>query len=109
MQPDADAQENRTAELNPPVRPRAPWRVAEAEALPDFRLRVRFNDDTAGTVEMSDFINSDAAGVFAALRDETLFRRVTVFLGAVTWPGDLDLAPDAMHREIKQHGKWTIT
>ena len=108
MQSHADAQEDRAAELTPPVQPRAPWRVAEAEALPGFRLRVRFNDGTAGTVEMSDFINSDAAGVFAALRDETLFRQVTVFLGAVTWPGDLDLAPDAMHGEIKEHGKWTI-
>jgi hypothetical protein len=109
MQSHADAQQDRTAELTPAVRPRAPWRVAEAEALPGFRLRVRFNDDSAGTIEMSDFINSDAAGVFAALRDEKVFRQVTVTLGAVTWPGDLDLAPDAMHREINQHGRWIVT
>jgi hypothetical protein len=31
--------------------------------LPGFRLGVRFNDGTEGTVEMADFINSDAAGV----------------------------------------------
>ena len=109
MQSHADAQENRTAELIPPVRPRAPWRVAEVEALPGFRLRVRFNDGTAGTVEMADFINSDAAGVFATLRDEKLFREARVNLGAVTWPGDLDLAPDAMHREIKKHKNWIVT
>src|SRR5271155_2741127 len=105
MQSHADAQEDRAAELTPPVRPRAPWRVANVEALPGLRLRVRFNDGTAGTIEMADFINSDAAGVFTALRDEKLFLQVTVTLGAVTWPRELDLAPDAMHREIKQHGK----
>jgi hypothetical protein len=109
MQSHADAQEDRAAELTPPVRPRAPWRVAEVEALSGFRLRVRFNDGTAGLVEMADFINSDAAGVFAVLRDEKLFRQAKVNLGAVTWPDELDLAPDAMHREIKQHGKWIVT
>jgi hypothetical protein len=109
MQSHADAEEDRATELTPPVRPLAPWRVAEVEALPGFRLRVRFNDGTEGTVEMADFINSDAAGVFAALRDEKVFWQARVTLGAVTWPGDLDLAPDAMHREIKEHGKWTVT
>ena len=104
----ADPQENRTLELIPPVRPLAPWRVASAEALPGFRVRVSFIDGTAGIVEMADFISSDAAGVFAVLRDEELFRQVTVILGAVTWPGDLDLAPDAMHDAIKQHGKWIV-
>lgn len=108
MQPYADAQENPTPELIPPVRPRAPWRVVEAEPLPGFRLRVRFRDGSDGIVEMSDFIHSDVAGVFAALRDEELFRQATVTLGAVTWPGDLDLAPDAMHRAIQQHGKWIV-
>lgn len=108
MQPHADTQEDRTAELIPPVRPCAPWRVAEVESLPGYRLRVRFNDGTAGVVEMAKFVKSDAAGVFATLRDERLFRQVRVNLGAVTWPGDLDLAPDAMHRAIKAYGSWNI-
>ena len=56
-------------------RPRAPWRVADVEALPGLRLRVRFNDGTEGTVEMAEFLNSEAAGAFAALRDEKFFGR----------------------------------
>ena len=108
MQPDADTEENRTAELIPPVRPCAAWRVAEVEALPGFRLRVRFNDGSAGNIDMAAFIKSEAAGVFACLRDEKLFRQVGLRLGAVSWPGDLDLAPDAMHHAIKQHGTWIV-
>jgi len=108
VQPDADAQENRPAKLIPPVRPSAPWRVAGVEALPGFALRVRFNDGTVGVVEMAQFLNSEAAGVFAPLRNEGLFRQVKVHLGAVTWPGDLDLAPDAMHRALKQRGTWNL-
>jgi len=109
MQSHADAQQDSAVELTPPVHPGAPWRVADVETLPGFRLRVRFNDGTAGIVEMAEFIESDAAGVFAALRDEKLFRQARITLGAVTWPGDLDLAPDAMHRPIKEQGKWILT
>jgi hypothetical protein len=109
MQSHANAQEDNPVELTPPVRPRAPWRVAAVEALPGFRLQVRFNDGIAGIVEMAEFISSDAAGVFAALRDEEVFRQVKLNLGAVSWPGELDLAPDAMHQAIKEHGKWIIT
>ena len=70
MHSPADAQEDRTAELIPPVSPRAPWRVADVKALPGFRLRVRFNDGIEDTVEMAGFIASAEAGVFAVLRDE---------------------------------------
>ena len=108
MQPHADTKEDRTAELTPPVCPSAPWRVAEVEALSGFRLRVRFNDGVAGIVDLAAFVTSGAAGVFGKLRDEGFFRQVKVDLGAVSWPGNLDLAPDAMHHAIKEHGTWTL-
>lgn len=108
MQTAADAQEDRTAELIPPVRAHAPWRIAEVEALPEYRLRVRFNDGSIGIVDMAAFVRSASAGVFAALRDEETFRQVNVRLGAVSWPGDLDLAPDAMHSAVKTHGTWVL-
>jgi len=108
MQSDADTQEHRAAVLIPPVRAAAPWRVSEVEALPGFRLYVRFNDGIAGFVEMAAFLKSNAAGVFAALRDEGFFRQAKVRLGAVSWPGDLDLAPDAMHAGIRERGTWVL-
>jgi hypothetical protein len=42
------------------------------------------------------------------LRDENLFRQVRIELGAVAWPGNLDLAPDAMHRAVRKHGTWIV-
>jgi Protein of unknown function (DUF2442) len=108
MRSHANAEENPSPEVTPHVRPTAPWRVARVEVLSGFRLHVRFKDGTEGTVELRDFINSASAGVFAALRDENLFRQARVELGAVVWPDNLDLAPDAMHREIKEHGSWVV-
>lgn len=34
------------------------------------------------------------------LRDAAFFRQVFVDHGAVAWPGEIDLAPDAMYREV---------
>jgi hypothetical protein len=108
MREHADAEEDRPAGLMPPVQPAAPWRVAHVEVLPGLRLHVRFNDGTEGNVELSRFLNSASAGVFTALRDATLFAQARIESGAVTWPGDLDLAPDAMHRAIKARGTWIV-
>ena len=88
--------------------PRSPWRVERVEALPGYRLRVRFLDGTEGTVDMSALVRSPDAGVFAVLADPHRFAEVFVELGAVTWPGELDLAPDAMHAEIIAHGEWRL-
>lgn len=88
------------------VVPTASWRVAEVKALSGYQLQVRFLDGMEGLIDMSRLIFSDEAGVFASLRDAALFAKAYLELGAVTWPGEIDLAPDAMYREIKQHGKW---
>lgn len=77
-------------------------------ALPDDRLFVQFIDGLTGVVDLSALIASPNAGVFARLRDRALFEQVHVEIGAVVWPGELDLAPDAMHAAIKQHGEWRI-
>lgn len=87
-------------------RPGAEWRVRSAEALPDYCLRVVFNDGVAGVVRMRRLIHSAGAGIFSALSDPARFGDVRVELGAVSWPGDIDLAPDAMHAAIASSGEW---
>ena len=101
--------EHRSASLGQSIRPTADWRVAAVEALPQYRLKVRFVDGLVGLVDMKPMVFSQAAGVFEALRDEQLFKQAFVDLGAVSWPGNLDLAPDAMYDEIKAHGEWVLT
>lgn len=108
MPAEAATKGDRAASVAPPIRPTAPWRVQEVTALPDDRLFVRFIDGLTGIVDLSLLIASPEAGVFARLRDRTLFAQVHVEMGAVVWPGELDLAPDAMHAAIKAHGEWRI-
>jgi hypothetical protein len=91
------------AELDytPGVTTRAPYSVMAVEVLPGYRLKVRFRDGVEGIVDMSKKLKSDC-GVFVALRDEAVFAKPYLAYGAVTWPGELDIAPDAMDEEIRQ-------
>ena len=93
-------------DLAPRIIPCAPWRVVEVRALPDYHLFVKFVDGTTGEVDLSRILLGDKAGIFAALRDPALFAEVYVEYGAVMWPGEIDLAPDAMYDEIKKRGRW---
>jgi len=78
-----------------------PWRVVAVEALPGFQLRVRFVDGTEGTVDLTSLVHSPNAGVFAPLADTAFFAQVFVEHGAVAWPGEIDLAPDAMYAKVR--------
>lgn len=84
-----------------------PWRVTEVRVLANYIMSVRFVDGTHGEVDLSRLIQGPNAGIFAALRDPALFAQATVTDGVVTWPGQLDLAPDAMYDEIRARGRWT--
>jgi hypothetical protein len=82
--------------------------LASVLVLPDYRLQVRFHDGVEGIVDMSRRVGSPDAGVFSVLADPARFAQVGIAFGAVWWPGDLDLAPDAMHAQIKAHGQWVL-
>ena len=71
-------------------------------------MHVEFYDGTSGIVDLVRMILSPRAGVFADLADPHRFAQVGVVYGAVTWPGGLDLAPDAMYSELRAHGSWML-
>ena len=75
-------------------------RVVKVAPLPKYRLHVEFDDGVAGTIDLSGELTGE---VFEPLRDEALFRQVTVDeFGAVCWPDGPDLAPDAMYGELSR-------
>ena len=81
------------------------WDVVAVEPVSALVLAVRFKDGTEGKVR---FEASHLSGVFEALKAPEVFRQARVEGGAVTWPGEIDLAPDAMYREIKKFGEWVL-
>jgi hypothetical protein len=101
-------QDHRAAGLTPTIVCNQPDDLAEVRTLQGFRLHVRFHDGLEGVVDMSALVHSPHAGVFAELADPARFAQACVEYGAVSWPGGLDLAPDAMYAEIKKTGAWIL-
>lgn len=90
------------------VIPVAPWRLRALSVLPEWQLAVTFNDGLTGIVDIFALVHGPDAGVFEALRDPAFFATAYLDCGAVTWPNGADLAPDAMHKEIRRSGVWRI-
>lgn len=97
------AGQDRTADLSPAV---PGWVVVDVQVVDAWRLAVTFFDGTKGIVDMEPCVFGPDAGVFVALRDPALFGQAHIFMDAVTWPGEIDLAPDAMHAAICRDGIW---
>ncbi len=77
-------------------------RVISVKAQPEYTLSLVFNDGTKGTVSIADRLFGP---MFEPLRDPKLFAQVRVDeFGAVCWPNEADLAPDALYRKIVFHG-----
>ncbi len=81
------------------------WDVVDVKTIAPLALRVQFADGTVGKVR---FEPSHLTGVFEVLQDPHVFQQAHIDGGAVTWPGDVDLAPDAMYQEIKSQGEWVL-
>ena len=94
--------------ISPRVICTAPWRLSKIQTLPDYEIEVEFNDGMHGVVEMLTLIMSEQAGVFSVLKDKDVFNQAYLEYGALTWPGEIDLAPDAMHDAIKKSGRWIL-
>jgi hypothetical protein len=73
------------------------WDVIEVKPEPHYCLFVRFKDGLTGRVRLRQ---EELTGALAPLRDERLFKQVFIDYGAVAWPGEIDLAPDAMYAEV---------
>jgi hypothetical protein len=73
------------------------WDVVEVKPESDYRLFVRFKDGLAGRVQLRP---EELTGVLAPLLDEQFFKQVFIDYGAVAWPGEIDLAPDAMYARV---------
>ncbi len=74
-------------------------RIVSAEPLPQYRLKITFNDGVSGVFPVEP---ERRGGVFLKLLDARVFNTVTINpdFGCVEWPGGVDLCPDALHQAM---------
>jgi hypothetical protein len=73
------------------------WDVVEVKPEPDYCLFVRFRDGLTGRVRLR---KEELTGALAPLLDGRFFKQVFIDCGVVAWPGEIDLAPDAMYSDV---------
>ena len=73
-------------------------KITDAKPLVRFRVSVRFDDGASGTVDLSHLAGR---GVFRAWLQEGVFEQLSISpIGALQWPGDLDLCPDSLYLQM---------
>jgi hypothetical protein len=82
--------------------------VVSAEPLPDYRLKVAFNDGLKGEFAVDP---EQLGGVFLKLLEPGIFNAVSIDpeFGCVQWPGEIDLCPTMMHDRIAAEQRQTST
>lgn len=72
--------------------------VIEVKPADEFRLFLRFKDGVSGFVDLSSYVGR---GVFSAWLESGVFQKVTITeVGALEWPGGIDLCPDALYMRM---------
>ena len=76
--------------------------VVGVAVVGEHRLRLLFDDGTAGDV---DFSSRSWTGVFEPLKDPSYFAQVSVDPEAATivWPNGVDMAPEPLYEEARRH------
>lgn len=75
------------------------YEIVAVTARPNYRLWIRFGDGTEGEVDLSSLVGK---GVFARWENPAEFDKVYIDpeTRTVAWPGQIDLAPDALYKDV---------
>jgi Protein of unknown function (DUF2442) len=85
------------------------WSIVRFNVLPNYKIDVLFADGTAGVADLAPRLSQGPIGDgFDPLCDESVFAKAYLEHGALTWPGGIDLAPDAMYQRIRESGTSTL-
>ena len=80
------------------------WSIVDVQPRKRYRLFIRFADGLSGEVDVSRLAGK---GVFKAWKKRGFFEKVYIDPESQTvcWPGDIDLAPDALYEDVKKKQK----
>ena len=72
--------------------------ITSAKPLENYKLDLKFTSGESGTVDLAHLAGR---GVFEAWLKPGIFEQVSISeVGALQWPGELDLCPDAMYLQM---------
>ena len=73
--------------------------ITSVEHLKDYKLKVKFEDDTIKHIDMYPFMSSSAHPLIRKFLDMKLFKRVRIEYGALAWGNnEFDINPASIYR-----------
>lgn len=79
-------------------------KLVAAERVNDHEIRLRFSDDSRGTLDFAPFLDANTP-MTAPLRDPVFFGRFFMELGALAWPNGFDLSAESLQRRLEEGGR----
>jgi hypothetical protein len=71
-------------------------RVTYVEPLENYRLKLKFTDNSIREFDMKPYLKYPA---FEDLKEDDIFKNVSLFLGTVKWNDKIDMSPDTLYLE----------
>ncbi|MBK1642615.1 hypothetical protein CKO12_12165 [Chromatium okenii] len=68
--------------------------VIAVQATSDYQLELEFENGESRLFDMKPYLNKKP---FMQLKVPSLFTRAAVDYGTVTWPGNIDIAPETLY------------
>ena len=72
--------------------------VNKVQALNDYKLELTFENNETKIFDVKPYLDT---GLFKTLKDEKLFKRVTVSYDTIKWPNGVDLDPEVLYEKSK--------
>ena len=79
-------------------------KIIAADYVNDHEIRLRFSDDSSGTLDFSPFLDAGTP-MTEPLRDSAFFRSFYLELGALAWPNGIDLSAESLQRRLDEGGR----
>lgn len=74
--------------------------VSQVKPTSDHQLYLVFNNGEKRLFDMKPYLNYP---VFKRLQNPAFFSLASIDYGTVTWPGDIDIAPETLYHESKSY------
>lgn len=81
-------------------------KVVKITPIEGHLLALVFSDGTRGTLDCASILGSEGP-MIVPLREASYFSKVFLDNGAPTWPNGFDMAPWAVHKDLKDKGLLT--
>ena len=75
--------------------------VIRAKYDDGFRIRLTFNDDLQGTIDLQSWLDGP---IFEPLKEPSYFQQFFIDGGTIVWPNGADIAPETLYEAVKNAG-----